>query len=488
MCDRRSADVVITLEQRGHGLRRLDLWHSGVLFSGRKPTAEAGRLERWSAAGIGEEELVTLLGEPPESLAARLPRPDWLAVIEEAWREHAVDSEDDVHGQVQAVARGHDHHRHDHPAGLGPAEPVLPLLRWARRELRRQVPGLPADHPLLLPALETLSGMVSRVLVLELNVARIAGDLAGDSPEERFSSFMAMVSEPTRALAMLCEYPVLARVLVASLRNWIDVRAEFAERFLADLPRLRTLFGGSWQGLDDVTGIEFGAGDTHNGGRSVALLTLSDGAKLVYKPRSVAVERHFNELLGWLNDRGMRHPLRTLAVLPRPGYGWVEYVTAEPCADEEEAGRFFWRQGACLALFHAICGADLHLQNLIAAGEHPVFVDLEATFVGRLRAEPDPVLRITGAVPDVLHDSVLGIGLLPERIIEVDDSGWRDAEISGLAGGRRPALAERPADLHGPGHRRDAPRPRADADLGHGQPGHPCRRPHRSTAVPGVPG
>lgn len=432
--ERRDAALGSTPEQRAHGVRRLDLWRSGILFSGGSPQTEADHLERWSATGVGEEELVTLLGEPAESLAARLPRPEWLTVIEEAWRTHAG-NDDGTQGRIAAVAHDHGGHEHARAPGLGPAELVVPLLRWARDELRRRVPDLPLGHPVLTLPVETLSGMLSRVLVLELNVARVTGDLAGDTPEERFASFMDLIRDPARALALLSEYPVLARLLVTSLRNWVEVRAEFAERFLADLPRLRTLFDGSWQGLEDLTDITFGAGDTHGGGRSVALLTLSDGARLVYKPRPVDVELHFNELLRRLNGWGMRHPLRTLAVLPRPGYGWVEHVAAEPCATTDEAGRFFWRQGAYLAVFHAICGADLHLQNLIAAGEHPVFVDLEATFVGRLRAEPDPVLRIIGAVPDLLNESVLGTGLLPERIIEVDDSGWRDAEISGLAGG-----------------------------------------------------
>ncbi len=443
--DRRQGAPAVTAEQRAHGLRRLELWRGGILFSAGRPATGVDPLERWTATGVTEEELITLLGEPAESLAGRLPAPEWLKVIAEAWRQHTSDGDgddgysddddgDDVRGHVHAATHGPGHD-HGHRPGLGPAELALPLLRWARGELRRRVPGLPPDHPLLLPPLETISGMVSRVLVLELNVARVTGDLAGDTPEERFASFMATVRTPGRALEILSEYPVLARELVASLRHWIDVRQEFAERFLADLPRLRAVFGGSWRGLGDVTDIGFGAGDTHNGGRSVALFTLSDGTKLVYKPRSVAVERHFNDLLARLNDRGLRHPLRTVEVLPRPGYGWVEHVASGTCADEAEADRFFWRQGAHLAVFHAICGADLHLQNLIAAGEHPVFVDLEATFLGRSRAVADPVLRIAGAVPDVLNDSVLGIGLLPERIIEVDDSGWRDAEISGLAGG-----------------------------------------------------
>ena len=39
--------------------------------------------------------------------------------------------------------------------------------------------------------------------------------------------------------------------------------------------------------------------------------------------------------------------------------------------------RFFKRAGAWLALFHCFGGTDFHQENIIAAGEHPVPIDLE---------------------------------------------------------------------------------------------------------------
>jgi lantibiotic modifying enzyme len=40
-----------------------------------------------------------------------------------------------------------------------------------------------------------------------------------------------------------------------------------------------------------------GAGDTHRRGRSVLIARFEDGLKLVYKPRSIAVDVHFQQFL-----------------------------------------------------------------------------------------------------------------------------------------------------------------------------------------------
>ncbi len=69
-----------------------------------------------------------------------------------------------------------------------------------------------------------------------------------------------------------------------------------------------------------------------------------------------------------------------MRVLVRDGYGWVEHVAAAACESGEEIERFYRRQGELLALLYVLDAADIHSENLIAAGEHPFLVDLEALF------------------------------------------------------------------------------------------------------------
>ncbi|MBX6343040.1 MAG: type 2 lantipeptide synthetase LanM, partial [Thermomicrobiaceae bacterium] len=152
------------------------------------------------------------------------------------------------------------------------------------------------------------------------------------------------------------------------------------------------------------------------------------GFRAVYKPRPLALDRHFQQLLAWLDERGADPPLRPLALLDRGAYGWVEFVSPAPCATADEVRCFYERQGAYLALLYALEATDFHFENLIAAGEHPVLVDLEALFHPRV---PGPA----GAEPadpaaDALAGSVLRVGLLPQRAWT--GGGTEGVDLSGL--------------------------------------------------------
>ncbi|MEV4915833.1 type 2 lanthipeptide synthetase LanM family protein [Streptomyces tirandamycinicus] len=357
---------------------------------------------------------------------------DWQRVLADAWRRFP--------GQpFPSLAPEFSVQEPDAAADLALLHWIGPLVAWARARLEGLLPlaaGLPSAHPLLLPEPLRLRPMVKRVLISELARARQDGLLRGTTPEDRFADFTESLRNPDRSLSLLRSYPVLAAELVAELHRWIEVRAEFTGRLVDDLPVLRDWFGLAAETLADVAEVEFGAGDTHRGGRSVAIVRFGDGSAVVYKPRSLDVEAHFAELLAWVNGKGLRHRLRAVDVLARPGYGWCAYVEAQPCARQAELGRFYWRQGAHLALLHVLRAYDMHAENVIASGEHPVFIDLEAMFhaewVQVLAGDGDDELH---PVERALQESVLAVGLLPQRVLELDDTGVRAMDLSGMTGG-----------------------------------------------------
>jgi type 2 lantibiotic biosynthesis protein LanM len=227
---------------------------------------------------------------------------------------------------------------------------------------------------------------------------------------------------PGIAVALLQEYPVLARQLALRINQWAEFSLEFLARLAADWCTIPTSLGSEGDSgmLVEVTG---GAGDRHRGGRSVAIAKFSSGLRLVYKPRSLSVDVHFQELLEWLNTRAGWAPFRTLRVLDRGEYGWVEYVAARGCSSTEELTRFYERQGAYLAVLYALEATDFHFENLIAAGEHPVLPDLEALFHPRIDAAD---LRQAEALAgNAIAHSVTRVGLLPQL-------GWGTGESAGV--------------------------------------------------------
>ncbi|MGW3329479.1 type 2 lanthipeptide synthetase LanM family protein [Streptomyces rubiginosohelvolus] len=310
-------------------------------------------------------------------------------------------------------------------SGFGPI--VAPFVEAAAGRLREALAdgesegdGTPVLADFRRQLTRRLARIAARTLVTELHEARRLGRLNGEGPEERFRDFVASTARRDGLDRLVTGYPVLARLLATACLNSADAFAELVARLAADRHLLAPagVFGdrggalGASTGPGALTGVEAGAGDSHRGGRSVMLLRFADGTRLVYKPRPLAAHRHFNSLAEWFGSLPGAPELRVLRVLDRGDYGWAEFVEERPCVSAAETGQFYRRQGALLALLHALDGTDLHHENLIACGPHPVLVDVETLFhppLGPARSA-DPAAR-------ALHDSVHRVGLLPQLLV-----------------------------------------------------------------------
>ncbi|MEU4190550.1 type 2 lanthipeptide synthetase LanM family protein [Kribbella sp. NPDC026611] len=254
---------------------------------------------------------------------------------------------------------------------------LAPLLDAARRDLAAAGhTGVLTEQFLQRLGLR-LVRLASRTLVLELARARDRGELAGATPADRFLDFTHRLVGGSELAEFLAAYPVLARVLGESCRQGVEGHLELLARLAEDRESLVT---GLLDGRDPgaLTAIDPG-GDPHRGGRCTAILTFADGRRLVYKPRPLELHRHFNEFVGWLTTKtGL--DLRIVDLVTRDGYGWLEYVVHQPCADLAAVRRFYHRQGALLALLYVLDGTDMHYENLIAVGDQPVLVDVETLF------------------------------------------------------------------------------------------------------------
>jgi type 2 lantibiotic biosynthesis protein LanM len=299
-----------------------------------------------------------------------------------------------------------------------------------RHSTQRLEPAAEAVNALLHTLANRLQLQATRTLVLELHVARMRGQLPGATPQERFAAFTtAWFEDPQRLRQLLEEYPVLGRLLATSVAHWLDSSLELLERLEVDRRLLRQCFSPG-QDPGRLTGITTGLSDLHRGGRGVARLQFSSGLWLVYKPRSLEIDGRFQELLGWMNATGLRHPHRQLKLSGREGYGWSEFVALEDCQSHEALARFYWRQGSLLAVLHLLQATDFHFENLIASGEYPVLVDLEALF--HHRAAQPAQATAWERTAELLSRSVLEVGLLPRFILSGE--GKPGIDLSGLGG------------------------------------------------------
>lgn len=407
---------------------RLQSWKSQPPFN-----QESYFAQRLSLDHLTELQWQQLLSEPLASLQARFPQPPvWLTELcavaaPTEFSDFLTDQQADqpATGFLNAAAPFIEQAYARFEAGLAAllkTDAPLPFDPTTAR----QIFSADLAHNLLT--------MLSRTMVLELNVARLSGELVGATPEARFQNFIERLREPARLRALLEEYPVLARLLLEQTQRWVTVSLEFLTRLCQDWAELQQAFAPEHDpGV--LVSVKGGLSDSHAGGRSVLIAKFSAGWRVVYKPKSLAVDTHFQALLRWLNARGAEPRFPALTVLERETYGWVEFVAARGCRTTAELKRFYQRQGGYLALLHLLDATDFHAGNVIACGEYPYLIDLEALFYPHRNAtELEASATANRRARQALNHSLLRIGLLPERVWGnsahegVDQSGLGTAE------------------------------------------------------------
>jgi lantibiotic modifying enzyme len=179
-----------------------------------------------------------------------------------------------------------------------------------------------------------------------------------------------------RLFSLFEKFPVLARLWSLLITQSGNHVSEVLERIAADRTALsRSFFGG--ESLGAIVNLGCGLSDSHNDGRTVTIVQFEAGS-VIYKPRSGGGEWDWRSLLQWMNDHSFRPRLKAGHVLRRPGYCWMEHISAASCKGPAATGRFYERVGGMIAAAYLFRLVDCHRENIVAAGEYPVLVDVDA--------------------------------------------------------------------------------------------------------------
>ncbi|WP_414544126.1 type 2 lanthipeptide synthetase LanM family protein [Nostoc sp. CCY0012] len=424
--------------------KRVQVWKSQSPF-----TNDIYFAQRLAIDGMTEEEFKYLLGEPVENVQNRFSNPPtWLTELEQAFSRSTSSN-------IYVVPPSNLQPGTEATGFLYVVEPLISQgfdrLYEGVSKLLQNFSDLPFDPNTIANILFTntprqLLWIMNRTMILELHVARLQGILKGNTPEDRFRSFLQYLWNRQTALDLLQEYPVLARHITICIDQWVKFSLEFLQHLCADWADICTKFHPQ-SDPGHLVAIEGDVGDSHRGGRSVLIARFSSGFRVVYKPRSLAIDQHFQELLAWINQRSNSTSFRTLKIIDRGSYGWVEFVIAHSCSSSEEIQNFYQRQGGYLALLYALEGTDFHFENLIAAGDQPILVDLECLFhpeIGKFNISPTEVSTARS-----FDRSVLQTGLLPIRMWA--DGEYEGADFSGLGSTEGQLSPHRISHLEGKG-------------------------------------
>ncbi|MEK4360748.1 type 2 lanthipeptide synthetase LanM family protein [Paenibacillus sp. FSL M7-1455] len=235
------------------------------------------------------------------------------------------------------------------------------------------------EQGLIQACVQRLSSLQIKTTMLEITIASRLGELTAELPNERYQEYFKLLEDPHHLKVFFDTYPVLARCLTEHTLMFSSYVREIIVHYSSDWIKFNSKMGNGCN-FDCLSGIEIGAGDTHNAGKSVAILKFNSGAKLVYKPHSLRIDECYSAMLDWINQRGIKYLLSSPNVLNCGAYGYHEFISHTPCQSIMEVEQFYYRLGALTALCY-ICGStDYHNENIIASGSQPVLIDLETIF------------------------------------------------------------------------------------------------------------
>ena len=273
---------------------------------------------------------------------------------------------------------------------------------------------------LQLSLLKQISSLLAPALYARFAQARKSAGLSADAakpqPGDTTSRYDQFVAEMKAGgfRRLFEDKPVLLRLIASITRQWIETSREFLTRLHDDLPTIRRDLLQS-AAARRIVSIESELSDPHNLGRTVQIVGFEDGSRVVYKPKDLKLDAAWHVPIERLNRDGAPVALEAARALPRDGYGWSEFVNHTGCADAKGHKRFFRRAGAWLALFHWFAGTDMHRENIIADGDHPVPIDLEMLLqaAAEQRESDDGEAQAFDAAMEAVAKSVIAVGLLP---------------------------------------------------------------------------
>lgn len=206
--------------------------------------------------------------------------------------------------------------------------------------------------------------------------------LVGDAYRTALGALQAEYGDNvgTRRFTAACEgdhsivldaFPAARTLAAERLRLLHEFLVELFARLAMDGETLGAL---GWDHQRQLTDVRFGIGDSHDGGRQVAILE-ADDRRIVYKPRALAADAVLSEISARVNVNSGGPLLSAIDVVDHTTHGWSAY--AQPTEEPSYTRRRGYQLGALLSVLHTLGSTDMHVGNLFFADAGPVVVDCE---------------------------------------------------------------------------------------------------------------
>ncbi len=94
------------------------------------------------------------------------------------------------------------------------------------------------------------------------------------------------------------------------------------------------------------------------------------------KPHAMQQDRIFLNTYQWFCET-LGLEVRSVHMLIRKNYAWVEEIKYAECQSTEEIQLFYKRLGVWMFCCYILSVGDMHYENMIASGAYPMIIDME---------------------------------------------------------------------------------------------------------------
>lgn len=264
-----------------------------------------------------------------------------------------------------------------------------------------------------------------RCLITEIHYCKENGFLKGCDTREEYDYFNEHYFQNNNNLTEFFKaYPSLEKTILRVINVYCNNIIQIMSRVKKDYKEINLKIFGEGKPFKSIISIKQ-LGDMHVEGNSVFCLLLDNDEKIVYKPHSI---KYFDVFNYYLNEFYEKQGLETKKVktLHMGGYGWVEYINQKPCTNKIDVQKYYQRLGVTLFLCYLMNNRDLHFENIIAYGEYPILIDLEAFDCDKRKSVGNTA---DNKAQRLLQNSVLNIGILP---FYIENKMGKGVNLSGI--------------------------------------------------------
>lgn len=205
-------------------------------------------------------------------------------------------------------------------------------------------------------------------------------------------------------------YPVFHNLIDNTIRNLSDYILTVNKHYYDDYELLcSTLFGEKIS----IVKIYPMDSDPHNGGKIVLCFVNEKSQKVIYKPRSLSVDKLVRTIFTVALDfKNKFNFIPVPNIIDCKSYGWQEYIVKSH-AKESDFNKSYFNLGYCSAIFSCLGAVDLHDENIIFNNNRPYFIDLETAFQPANKRE---IRNLIDVENEMLQNSIVTTSIVPSRL------------------------------------------------------------------------